>query len=88
MSDAYSAKYHFSEDHSCPESRLAVRSITTSPVPPASIASDPERLAMWTSSERSKPVTYIIVSGCGSEEGYHVGSTGHRIMLIPGMPPR
>jgi len=45
--DADQARRQFSEAAFCPAYRVAIQSAATMAQPPAPIANDPERLAMW-----------------------------------------
>ena len=70
----------FSEDHSCPESRIRLRrhaiepsSVLIAVNPPAEVAADPARLAVWRANllddlEEHRSLAVVDVEGCGVRE--------------------
>jgi len=68
------ARLEFSRSAFCPMPRVSAGRTIELPHPPAPIASDPERLAMWRATwEREameEPRQTIAVSGCGERAEY------------------
>jgi|SRR5581483_11882279 len=76
------AKDQFAQKYTCPDSHLAVRSVNLSApdffdrgTPPADVAADRERLAMWNASvdqqlEIFDGLTAVDVTGCGAHVDY------------------
>lgn len=77
-SRATGARAQFAQDQSCPKDRITVGArplLAADSEPPAAIAADPQRLAMWRAkdaerhrNEESK--TYYLATGCGQSRIY------------------
>jgi hypothetical protein len=71
----------FSQSQTCPKERIAARQVPLSPgdfalgAPPADIASDPGRLALWSKNASADlahyhDITTVEASGCGARQTY------------------
>jgi hypothetical protein len=60
------ARFTFVHEMICPESRVVTRRLDTAP--PADIARDPERLAVWRDNGRDRAL--IAAEGCGAKALY------------------
>jgi hypothetical protein len=76
------ARSEFSRQYSCPEERLAVKTVPVSPEtllavgePPADVVADAARLALWRANRVEDMQTYwhlsaVDVTGCGTRKTY------------------
>jgi hypothetical protein len=63
------ARDTFVHDVSCPPERVEVRAVPPRE-PPVDVANDPERLAIWrsTETERQREEPGFVVTGCGARK--------------------
>jgi len=93
---AEQARRQFASDAFCPVEEVTAERVSTVPQPPAAIARDPSRLALWrrafgTLADPTARQT-IAVSGCGESEtyacwdwlGYEPGRHGGRRLVYVG----
>ena len=74
------ARARFSHDHDCPIHRVNAATTASSVIAPRAIATDPERLAMWTERKRQTAreaigqdgatPRMVLASGCGENVEY------------------
>jgi hypothetical protein len=78
------ARIAFGKDGSCPYDRIAITAVNDPIAPSPEVASDPERMAMWTF-YHPKPTTahgVMAVAGCGLEALYDCpGASGSHHVL-------
>ena len=73
------ARSQFAQDVTCPANRVAVRRaplIMPAATPPADVAGDRQRLAMWEQKDAERirekqSETYYVATGCGQSRVYH-----------------
>jgi len=63
------ARSAFVHDASCPADRVTVARAQL-PAPPADVAADPARLALWKDDAEKRAEHRIVVTGCGQERRY------------------
>ncbi len=63
------ARSEFARQNSCPDDRVTVGHAPPRQ-PPADVAADPGRLAMWNDNEAKRAEHYYVASGCGHESLY------------------
>ncbi len=66
--NVYRAQSDFSLTHYCPRERVGASVVPASP--PAKIAADADRLAMWERAHGEEGEQGVIVAGCGEEARY------------------